>query len=144
MMKKLLLLPLVLLLLLTACKKDEDTEPAVSELIKGRWELVSFKNVVYDAKGEKVHEAELELDISYEFTETEYRLTTSQNERTGTYRLFKKEGKQYISFADHEAGQSQIASISDTKLVIVLEYNGGGPQSQSGGRTVVTQEFKRM
>lgn len=141
-MRKLLLLPLLFMLL--SCKKDEDIDLTVNELIKGEWTLVSYEKTTYNKSGGIHNQATSGHNLRYKFDGQNYTMHVGSTVESGPYRISQRNGKDYISFSDTGEGQSEIASISANNLVITFEYQGDAhPQQGSEYRTVIVQEFER-
>lgn len=151
-MRKLFLLPVLFLLMLTSCKEDEgDPAPSntVSEQIKGTWITTNQSYKYYDASGQEVHEERDDTTTVFSFDGS--RVTSTDDTgggMSGTYTITQADGKSFINLTeDNQTRQMEILSIGSSAMIWTSEednaqYFDNG--LKSADHAVVTVSFSKQ
>lgn len=147
-MRKLFLLP-VLLLLLSSCEEEkEEPAPLVSEQIKGTWATVSQEQEYYDEFGQLVYEVTDDIGTTFVFDGSKVTSTyASGGGMSGTYTISESAGRAYIFLTQGNVTQQlEITAINEAGMTWKSErehvpYFDNG--LKSAARSVSTIGFSR-
>lgn len=149
-MRKLYLLPALLLPLLSSCG-DEKEEPAplVSEQIKGTWVTVSQEQEYYDEFGQLVHEERDDIGTTFVFDGSRVTSTyASGGGMSGTYTVSEIAGSAYIFLTQGNVTQQlEITALNEAEMTWKSErenvpYFDNG--AKSAACSVSTIDFSRQ
>ncbi|QNF32642.1 hypothetical protein HUW51_07835 [Adhaeribacter swui] len=115
-MQKLLSLSILLLLFLTACKENTESDLTSDKLILGKWDYF-LKVEYYDAANNKVFEERYNDSTLYNFTRNRLTISYPNSENTSaTYSTFSTDDKKYILVESSIASQSEIIYLTRTNM----------------------------
>ncbi len=120
-MKKASILWILMLVILTACKEDTESDLSTDKLIQGKWGRV-LKVEYYDAANNKIFEERYNDSTLYEFTRNRLIISSPNNElQRATYSTFHTDDKKYILIESSIASQSEITYLTRTNMEWRLE-----------------------
>ncbi|MFD2247513.1 hypothetical protein [Pontibacter ruber] len=133
-MKKLLLIPLLFSLFLTACNKDEDAEikPPVSKIdadMRGDWVNTSVERTYYSDQNEVMFADTSERRAFFNFDGQRMTVTLegSSNKDVWNYSFPNKDDSTYIQLQQgNQTTDYKITALSDTAMIWVDELPWAG------------------
>lgn len=149
-MKKIILLAILSVTVLSACRKAEnerESDRPVDEAIRRVWFTTSEKYEYYDASNNKVHESTTPPGSRYliEAEKIKKTNTSGLQEFYVDYSLSTQDGKNYITFTVNGSSNTYLVdSIVGDKMIWIQEntnvsYNNNG--TKTAARAVTTFEF---
>jgi hypothetical protein len=162
-MKRLFILPALLLLLLSSCKEEDDevTVPypdhnvALKEHLQGNWTNYSKISEFYNLEGEIVYTDSAEVNVRHEFKGNTMDIAFENGEHVASlmYSLpdTSAANNDYIVFLKNGQVQDfyQIKSMADTAMVWEMVVDWAGYPNESGDtvtsrKGVYTYSFRRQ
>lgn len=154
-MKKLLLLPLFLLLIATACQeKETEAEPLASRMIQGKWTRSHSAFKYYDASNNLVYDDSFEEEVFFDFGTNRFSISHPGSEDifTASYSVQKNDNVNIIRLVDEVNGitaEYEITTLTETETDMVWreEVENANYDDGSGvklaARAVRTYTFTR-